>query len=205
MPLAQRTTNTVLTKYLARVRVLAVSLDVSCKIKLTHWGRNDPFFLLHVALFFSIFSTSTPTDSPCPSSFVLFPLSFVLVLMTEYQPATVAPPPNSRIFLGNLASEKTSVGELLQIFSRYGHIVEEPVIRKSFGFVQYDNPDSARAAIEGEAGRIIGGIKIGIEILSETFLSPLEVCVNSSRADLNLATNRGAKDDHKGPRGERDR
>lgn len=84
--------------------------------------------------------------------------------MTEHQPAAAVapPPPNSRIFLGNLASEKTTIAELIQIFSRYGRIIEEPVVRKSFGFIQYDNPDSARAAIEGEAGRILGGMKLGI-------------------------------------------
>lgn len=90
--------------------------------------------------------------------------------MTEYQPtavptngdATQPPPPNSRIFLGNLASEKTSLAELMQIFSRYGRIIEEPVIRKSFGFIQYDNPESARAAIDSEKGRILGGMRLGI-------------------------------------------
>ena len=49
-------------------------------------------------------------------------------------------PPNCRIFLGNLASEKTSRKELQEIFSKYGEIVEEIVLRRSFGFIQYDNP-----------------------------------------------------------------
>ena len=71
------------------------------------------------------------------------------------------PPPRSRIFLGNLASEKTSKEELYSIFRKYGNIVEDIVIRKSFGFVQYDNADSALAAIAGENGRIIGGMRLG--------------------------------------------
>jgi RNA recognition motif-containing protein len=70
--------------------------------------------------------------------------------------------PNCRIFLGNLASEKTSKAELRQIFSRYGKIIEEPVLRRSFGFIQYDNPSSAQRAIEGEQHRIIGGMRLGL-------------------------------------------
>jgi hypothetical protein len=72
--------------------------------------------------------------------------------------------PNCRIFLGNLASEKTSKEELHRIFSKYGKIIEDIVIRKSFGFIQYDNPESARAAIEGENGRVIGGMKLDLNL-----------------------------------------
>jgi RNA recognition motif-containing protein len=70
-------------------------------------------------------------------------------------------PPNCRIFLGNLASERTSKEELQRIFSKYGEIVEDIVMRRSFGFIQYDNPDSASAAIAGENGRMIGGMRVG--------------------------------------------
>ena len=71
-------------------------------------------------------------------------------------------PPNCRIFLGNLPSERTSREELNEIFSKYGTIVEEIVLRRSFGFIQYDNPESAMAAIRGENGRIIGGMRVGM-------------------------------------------
>eukprot|EP01114_Cavostelium_apophysatum_P018480 TRINITY_DN5720_c0_g1_i1.p1 TRINITY_DN5720_c0_g1~~TRINITY_DN5720_c0_g1_i1.p1 ORF type:complete len:460 (+),score=82.61 TRINITY_DN5720_c0_g1_i1:169-1548(+) len=72
-------------------------------------------------------------------------------------------PPNCRIFIGNLASEKTSKEELSDIFARYGKI-EEVVIRKSFGFVQYDSTESAEAAIAGENQRIIGGLPIDLNL-----------------------------------------
>lgn len=36
------------------------------------------------------------------------------------------------------------------------------VIRKSFGFIQFDTPQGAKDAIAGENGRLIGGLKIGI-------------------------------------------
>jgi len=80
---------------------------------------------------------------------------------TFEQPSKGQYPNNCRIFLGNLASEKTSRAELFDIFGKYGNIVEDIVLRRSFGFVQYDNPQSAMAAIQGENGRIIGGIKVG--------------------------------------------
>lgn len=75
--------------------------------------------------------------------------------------AQAAWPPNCRLFIGNLASEKTSAAELKEIFGKYGAVVEEPVMRRSFGFVQYDNPASAQAAIAGENGRLIGGVRLG--------------------------------------------
>lgn len=73
-------------------------------------------------------------------------------------------PADSRVFIGNLASERTTVAELVSIFSKYGTLIEEPVIRRSFGFVQYDNADSAYAAIENEQGRVIGGMPIDLSL-----------------------------------------
>jgi hypothetical protein len=62
--------------------------------------------------------------------------------------------------MGNLATEKTSVAEIKEIFSKYGTIMEDPTLRRSFGFVQYDNALSAATAISCEQGRVIGGLKI---------------------------------------------
>jgi len=77
--------------------------------------------------------------------------------------------PNSRLFIGNLACEKTSPRELFEIFAKYGRIVEDIVLRRSFGFIQYDKPESALAAMQGEQGRIIGGMRIGNEMLHLRF------------------------------------
>eukprot|EP00005_Dracoamoeba_jomungandri_P010900 CAMPEP_0174275144 /NCGR_PEP_ID=MMETSP0439-20130205/59668_1 /TAXON_ID=0 /ORGANISM="Stereomyxa ramosa, Strain Chinc5" /LENGTH=617 /DNA_ID=CAMNT_0015367225 /DNA_START=561 /DNA_END=2411 /DNA_ORIENTATION=- len=72
--------------------------------------------------------------------------------------------PNCRIFIGNLATEKTSHAELREIFSKYGRITEDIVLRKSFGFVQFATPEAARDAIKGENGRLIGGLRIDISM-----------------------------------------
>lgn len=69
--------------------------------------------------------------------------------------------PNCRLFLGNLASEKTSKEELRDIFGKYGNIIEDPVLRRSFGFIQYDSSTAALEAIKGEQGRILGGLHLG--------------------------------------------
>lgn len=70
-------------------------------------------------------------------------------------------PPNCRIFIGNLASEATSKEELRSIFIKYGEITEDPIIRRCFGFIQYDNEESTQRAMKKENGRQIGHRKIG--------------------------------------------
>lgn len=69
---------------------------------------------------------------------------------------------NSRIFIGNLKTEATTPEEIVSIFSKYGNIIEEPVFRRSFGFVQFDNERSAAEAIASENGRIVAGMPIGM-------------------------------------------
>eukprot|EP00177_Eucheuma_denticulatum_P003564 GFKZ01006451.1.p1 GENE.GFKZ01006451.1~~GFKZ01006451.1.p1 ORF type:complete len:1099 (-),score=115.56 GFKZ01006451.1:882-4178(-) len=73
-------------------------------------------------------------------------------------------PENSRVFIGNLASENTTVKEIIDVFEKYGELIEEPVLRRSFGFVQYSSAESARRAVDAEQGRLIGGIGIDLSI-----------------------------------------
>ncbi|CAG8529114.1 8474_t:CDS:2 [Paraglomus occultum] len=72
-------------------------------------------------------------------------------------------PPGSRLFLGNLSTHSTSKKELYDIFSPYGEILQIS-IKNSFGFIQYDNPDSVVKAITKENGRVLHGLKLGLEI-----------------------------------------
>lgn len=73
-------------------------------------------------------------------------------------------PRNARVFVGNLASEFTNPFEMVKIFYKYGELIEEPVLRRSFGFIQYGNAEAATRAVIGEQGRIIGGIPIDLSI-----------------------------------------
>ena len=52
---------------------------------------------------------------------------------------------------------------------QYGEIVEDIMLRKTFGFVQFNNPDSVRAAIANENGRDVCGVpicKLNLDMLS---------------------------------------
>ena len=53
-------------------------------------------------------------------------------------------PPDSRVFVGNLAADKTSVAELEGLFRKYGRLGEPPILRRSFGFVQFEEPRCAQ-------------------------------------------------------------
>lgn len=73
-------------------------------------------------------------------------------------------PKNARVFIGNLASEYTSPRQIVEIFHKYGTLIEEPVLRRSFGFVQYSTAEAASLAVKHEQGRIIGGIALDLSI-----------------------------------------
>eukprot|EP00166_Cyanidium_caldarium_P000714 ctg_129.g110 len=61
-----------------------------------------------------------------------------------------------------MPSERTSQIELLQIFSKYGKIIEQPVLLKAYGFVQYEKAESVQLAIQYEQGRYIGHRRVDL-------------------------------------------
>lgn len=71
---------------------------------------------------------------------------------------------NSRVFIGNLASEATTENDLYAVFSKYGRLMETPVLRRSFGFVQFETPEAAANAIASEQGRSIGGMRVDLSL-----------------------------------------
>ncbi|KAI8913095.1 hypothetical protein DFJ77DRAFT_67694 [Powellomyces hirtus] len=77
-----------------------------------------------------------------------------------------AMPPSSRLFMGNLASERTDKTELARIFAPYGNIAEI-VLKGSFGFVQFDNPDACQRAMQHESGRKVAGMSMDLKISRE--------------------------------------
>ena len=90
------------------------------------------------------------------------------------------------MFIGNLATERTTEHEIARIFAQFGDIYEIS-LKKSFGFVQYDNPDSCFAAIKSENRRVIGGIEIG----QSYFGFALSTSFNPAFSlDLSVASNR---------------
>lgn len=74
-------------------------------------------------------------------------------------------PPKSRLFIGNLPLKNVSKEDLFRIFSPYGHILQIN-IKNAFGFIQYDNPQSVREAIESESQELNFNKKLILEISS---------------------------------------
>lgn len=69
-------------------------------------------------------------------------------------------PIGTRLFIGNLPSHSTTTDELMEIFAPYGDILQIS-IKNSYGFVQYDNVESVKKAIEMENGRTLHGLRLG--------------------------------------------
>ncbi|ORY06277.1 hypothetical protein K493DRAFT_404035 [Basidiobolus meristosporus CBS 931.73] len=72
-------------------------------------------------------------------------------------------PFGSKLFIGNLASERTSKHELHKIFSVYGEIVDI-MIKRSFGTIQFATAEACGDAIANENGRPIQGLRIDLRI-----------------------------------------
>lgn len=66
----------------------------------------------------------------------------------------------SRIFVGHLDTDNVTKKEVKQLFSPYGKVIGV-ALHQGYGFVQYDNADSAKAAIKEAHGTPVAGMKIG--------------------------------------------
>ena len=93
-------------------------------------------------------------------------------------------PPACRVFIGNLATEKTNAREIEGIFAKYGRLAEPPVLRRSFGFVQFDDPRAAQAAIEREQGTMIGGLKVDLSLADNRPVRSKAEAEEGGRRDL---------------------
>ena len=71
-----------------------------------------------------------------------------------------------RLFIGNLPSEQTNESDLRKIFGVHGKVVEI-VIRRSFGFIQFEKPEEAQAALKAENGRKIGTCALDISLADD--------------------------------------
>lgn len=67
---------------------------------------------------------------------------------------------NCRIYVGNL-KENTQKNDLQNIFSKYGHILGV-MISRNFGFIQFENEQSANNAIDNENQKMYNGRKIAV-------------------------------------------
>ncbi|EXJ85777.1 hypothetical protein A1O1_06145 [Capronia coronata CBS 617.96] len=72
-------------------------------------------------------------------------------------------PPGSRLFVGNLASEKVTKRDLFHVFHKHGRLAQIS-IKQAYGFVQYLEASSCQAALQAEQASEIRGRKIHLEV-----------------------------------------
>ncbi|KAF5136822.1 putative RNA-binding protein C3H8.09c [Metarhizium anisopliae] len=72
-------------------------------------------------------------------------------------------PEGSRIFIGNLSSDKVSKRDVFELFHRYGRLAQIS-LKSAYGFVQYHTIDEGQRAMENLQGIEIKGRRIHLEI-----------------------------------------
>ncbi|KAL2176648.1 uncharacterized protein P884DRAFT_270481 [Thermothelomyces heterothallicus CBS 202.75] len=72
-------------------------------------------------------------------------------------------PEGSRIFIGNLSSERVSKREVFDVFHRFGRLAQIS-LKSAYGFVQYHTVAEGQAAMQGAQGIELGGRRIHLEV-----------------------------------------
>ncbi|KAA8899246.1 hypothetical protein FN846DRAFT_909679 [Sphaerosporella brunnea] len=72
-------------------------------------------------------------------------------------------PPGSRLFIGNLPTEKVTKRDLFRIFHKHGRLAQVS-IKQAYGFVQFLDQSSCAAALRHEQGSTVRGRKMHLEI-----------------------------------------
>ncbi|KAL4884645.1 hypothetical protein BJY04DRAFT_233005 [Aspergillus karnatakaensis] len=72
-------------------------------------------------------------------------------------------PYGSRLFVGNLPTERVTKRDLFHIFHSYGKLAQIS-IKQAYGFIQFLESASCKRALEGEQGAIVRGRKVHLEI-----------------------------------------
>ncbi|KAL4906159.1 hypothetical protein BDW74DRAFT_139271 [Aspergillus multicolor] len=72
-------------------------------------------------------------------------------------------PYGSRLFVGNLPTERVTKRDLFHIFHNYGKLAQIS-IKQAYGFIQFLEVSSCKRALEGEQGAIVRGRKVHLEI-----------------------------------------
>ncbi|OAL46241.1 hypothetical protein IQ07DRAFT_518362 [Pyrenochaeta sp. DS3sAY3a] len=72
-------------------------------------------------------------------------------------------PLGSRLFIGNLPTEKVTKRDIFHRFYRHGKLAQIS-IKQAYGFVQFLDSDSCRRALDAEQGQAVRGRKMHLEI-----------------------------------------
>ncbi|KAI0487035.1 hypothetical protein F4859DRAFT_324979 [Xylaria cf. heliscus] len=106
-------------------------------------------------------------------------------------------PEGSRIFIGNLSSERVSKKEVFNIFSKYGRLAQIS-LKQAYGFVQYHTVAEGQAAMDNLQGMDIRGKKINLEFSRAQKRDGGGNRTNRAKRDGDRQdTNRGRRDDYR--------
>ncbi|KAJ5094414.1 hypothetical protein N7456_010275 [Penicillium angulare] len=72
-------------------------------------------------------------------------------------------PMGSRLFVGNLPTERVTKRDMFHIFHKYGKLAQIS-IKQAYGFIQFLEAESCHAALQAEQGALVRGRKIHLEI-----------------------------------------
>ncbi|KAL1854248.1 nuclear polyadenylated RNA-binding protein 3 [Paecilomyces lecythidis] len=72
-------------------------------------------------------------------------------------------PPGSRLFVGNLPTERVTKRDLFHLFHKYGKLAQIS-IKQAYGFIQFLDSGACYQALQAEQGGIVRGRKIHLEI-----------------------------------------
>ncbi|KAL5466831.1 hypothetical protein EMCRGX_G030982 [Ephydatia muelleri] len=78
---------------------------------------------------------------------------------------------HSRVFIGNLPSDKLSRQEVEKLFEPYGKILGVSMHR-SYGFVQFDSEEAAKEAVRQTNGTVLCGLRLDVNIATERRKEP---------------------------------
>lgn len=72
-------------------------------------------------------------------------------------------PPGSRMFIGNLPTEKVTKKDVFRIFYKYGRL-GQIALKQAYGFVQFFSSEECQNAINSEQGTMVRGRKMHLEV-----------------------------------------
>ncbi|KAI8945152.1 hypothetical protein F4801DRAFT_594370 [Xylaria longipes] len=105
-------------------------------------------------------------------------------------------PEGSRIFIGNLSSERVSKKEVFNIFSKYGRLAQIS-LKQAYGFVQYHTVAEGQAAMDNLQGIDIRGKKINLEFSRAQKKDGEGNRANRAKRDSDRQDTRGRRDDYR--------
>ncbi|OJD34714.1 rna-binding protein [Diplodia corticola] len=103
-------------------------------------------------------------------------------------------PSNSRLFIGNLPTEKVTKRDLFHIFHRHGKLAQIS-IKQAYGFVQFLDAGACLRALQSEQGQVVRGRKMHLEI-SKPQRNTRKEDDKTQRSDRNGARRRSRSPDY---------